>query len=97
MSKKSLKALAEAVFSPGQRVGQARGNEPFFAPKAAGQDDAGGAAGELAPLPRPPGIGAVGQRAPVVPLDDLIALVERTFSGSTFVGIRPRGSGRDDV
>jgi hypothetical protein len=34
---------------------------------------------------------------PIVPLDDLIALVERTFPGASLVGIRPRGSGRKDA
>jgi hypothetical protein len=44
------------------------------------------------PRPEPPAAAA-----PIVPLYDLITLVERTFPGASFIGVRPRGSGREDA
>ena len=94
MNKKSLKALAQAVYSVGQPAGQVRGNEHLSAPKAAGQDDAAGAADELAPLPQTLALGAVGQPAPVdlspiVTLDEIAKIVD-SFDAQ-FLGIKPKG------
>src|ERR1700730_12421033 len=79
MNKKSLKALAQAVYSVGQ---------------PAGQEDAPGAADELAPLPQTLALGAVGQPAPVdlspiVTLDEIAKIVD-SFDAQ-FLGIKPKG------
>ena len=91
VSKKSLKALAQAAYSLGQRVGQVRDNEHLSVPRAVGQDGADGTAGELVPPSQALGIGTVGQPTPIVPLDQLASLVESAFPGSSFIGIKPKG------
>jgi hypothetical protein len=98
MSKKSLKALAQAACSLGQRVVQARDNGHLPVPRPLEQDSASGptsgalsSAVLLSQGTEALGNGTAGQPAPIVPLDQLISLVETALEAARSVGVQPKG------